>query len=436
MFGEILIVLLLILLNSFFAMAEIAIVSARRSWLKQQADEGHRGARRALKLAEDPSSFLSTVQTGITVVGVLASVFSGATIAEKLGLWFDAQFPELAPNGEVYALAVVVAVVAGLTLVVGELVPKRIAMARAEAIAVVVAWPLDQTRRVLRPFVWLLRVTTEFCLRLLGVRHGEGPTVTEEEVKTMIAEGTEGGVFEAAEQKMLEGVMRLTDQTVRGIMTPRLDMAWIGIEDSEADIRSTIRTSGYSRLPVARGDLEEVRGVLYAKDMLNAALDGQHLGVAKLMRPALAVPDTTTVLRLLDQFKASGQHMAVVIDEYGTVEGLVTVADILMAIAGSLPDGGGGDDPDKPVRRADGSWLIGGLTPIGEVEAVLGLKKMQDDGDFHTLAGFLLHQLGHIPATGERCSWQNVTFEILDMDGRRIDKVLVTPLEPDDLPET
>ncbi len=435
MFGEILIVLLLILLNSFFAMAEIAIVSARRSWLKQKADEGHHGARRALKLAEDPSSFLSTVQTGITLVGVLASVFSGATIAQKLGIWFDAQFPELAPNGEAYALALVVAVVAGLTLVVGELVPKRVAMARAEQIAVVVAWPLDMTRRCLRPLVWLLGAVSELCLRVLGIAHAAGPGVTEEEVKTMIAEGTEGGVFEAEEKKMLEGVMRLTDQTVRGIMTPRLDMAWIGIEDSEADIRSTIRTSGYSRLPVAHGDLEEVRGVLYAKDMLNAALDGQHLSVSKLMRPALAVPDTTTVLRLLEQFKASGQHMALVIDEYGTVEGLVTVADILMAIAGGFPGSEGGD-PDKPVRRADGSWLIGGLTPVGEVEAVLNLKKMQEDGDYHTLAGFLLHQLGHIPATGERCSWQNVMFEVIDMDGRRIDKVLVTPLEPDDLPET
>lgn len=435
MFGEILIVLLLIVLNGFFSMAEIAIISARRQRLRQLAEDGSRGAARALRLAEDPSNFLSTAQTGITVVAVLASVFSGATIAQGLGLWLNETYPALVPNGEAYALALVVAVVASLTLVVGELVPKRVAMARAEQIAVVVAWPLDMTGRCLRPLVWLLGAISEFCLRLLGIAHPSGPAVTEEEVKTMIAEGTEGGVFEAEEKKMLEGVMRLTDQTVRGIMTPRLDMAWIGIEDSEADIRGTIRTSGYSRLPVARGDLEEVRGVLYAKDMLNAALDGQPLSVSKLMRPALAVPDTTTVLRLLEQFKASGQHMALVIDEYGTVEGLVTVADILMAIAGGFPGSEGGD-PDKPVRRADGSWLIGGLTPVGEVEAVLNLKKMQEDGDYHTLAGFLLHQLGHIPATGERCSWQNVMFEVMDMDGRRIDKVLVTPLEPDDLPET
>jgi putative hemolysin len=409
-------------------MAELAVVSARRTRLKALADDGHKGARIALALAEDPSRFLSTVQTGITVVGVLASVFSGATIAHSLGEWLDASFPWMVPHGEFTALIIVVAVVAYLTLFIGELVPKRIAIARAEPIALVVAAPLQLMGRCMRPLVWFLHTTTELCLRLLKIDEQVGSGVTEEEVKTMIATGTQEGVFEAEEKKMLESVMRLTDRTVRSIMTPRLDMVWIGVEDTEEEMRQTIRSSGYSRIPVARGDLDEVFGVLHAKDMLNAALTGAVMDVKALQRPVISMPDTTPVLRLLEQFKSSGQHMAIVIDEYGTVEGLVTVADILMAIAGALPEEGQ-DSEDKPVRRADGSWLIDGMTPIGEVEALLSLKKMQDDSDFHTLAGFMLAQMGRIPATGDKFSWQNTVFEVVDMDGRRIDKVLIVPQE-------
>lgn len=407
-------------------MAEIAIVSARRARLKPLAEAGHKGAQAALRLAENPSAFLSTVQTGITLVGVLASVFSGATIALRLGDTLNRAFPLLAPHGETVALVIVVALVAYLTLFVGELVPKRIAMARAEPIALAVAEWLTLIGRCLHPLVWFLHTTTDMTLRLLGIRDTGASGVTEEEVKSMIAEGTQEGVFEAEEKKMLEGVMRLTDRTVRSIMTPRLDMVWVGSEDPDTEIRNTIRSSGYSRLPVARGDLEEVRGVLHAKDMLNAALNGQQLQIDKLQRPLLSVPETTPVLKLLEQFKSSGQHMAVVIDEYGTVEGLVTIADILMAIAGALPEEGH-DNADKPVRRADGSWLLGGMTPINEVEELLGLKKMHEDGDFHTLAGFMLAEMGHIPETGDKFSWQSLVFEVLDMDGRRIDKVLITP---------
>ncbi|MBP7253898.1 MAG: HlyC/CorC family transporter [Alphaproteobacteria bacterium] len=426
MFTELLIVVVLIFINGFFAMAEIAIVSARRARLKPLAEAGHKGAQAALRLAENPSAFLSTVQTGITLVGVLASVFSGATIALRLGDTLNRAFPLLAPHGETVALVIVVALVAYLTLFVGELVPKRIAMARAEPIALAVAEWLTLIGRCLHPLVWFLHTTTDMTLRLLGIRDTGASGVTEEEVKSMIAEGTQEGVFEAEEKKMLEGVMRLTDRTVRSIMTPRLDMVWVGSEDPDTEIRNTIRSSGYSRLPVARGDLEEVRGVLHAKDMLNAALNGQQLQIDKLQRPLLSVPETTPVLKLLEQFKSSGQHMAVVIDEYGTVEGLVTIADILMAIAGALPEEGH-DNADKPVRRADGSWLLGGMTPINEVEELLGLKKMHEDGDFHTLAGFMLAEMGHIPETGDKFSWQSLVFEVLDMDGRRIDKVLITP---------
>lgn len=401
-------------------------MSSRRARLKPLADNGHRGAQAALRLAEDPSRFLSTVQIGITVVGVLASVFSGATIARSLGAWLDTQFDWIAPNGETWALGMVVILVTYITLLFGELLPKRIAMTNAESIAARVARPLEMLDRLFRPAVWLLNATTAWWLRLLRIPQRTGTGVTEDEVKTMIAEGTQEGVFEDAEKKMLESVMRLTDRTVRSIMTPRLDMVWIGVEDSPEEIRDTICTSGYSRLPVARGDLDEVLGIVHAKDMLNAQLKHQPLDVVALQRPMLTVPDTTPVLRVLEQFKASGQHVAIVVDEYGTVEGLVTVADILIAIAGGLPEAGE-DDSDKPVQRADGSWLLGGMTPIDDLATLIGIGKIVADGDYHTLAGFMLAQFGHIPAPGEKFSWQGVIFEVLDMDGRRIDKVLIVP---------
>ncbi|MEJ0061965.1 MAG: hemolysin family protein [Alphaproteobacteria bacterium] len=432
MFTELIIVLCLILLNGYFAMAEIAVVSARRSRLKQLAEEGSPGARRALKLAEDPSRFLSTVQTGMTLVSVLASAFSGATIAGSLGAWLNENISWIAPNGEAYAFVAVVAILSYLTLFIGELIPKRVAIARAEDIAVAVSGTLMIMERMIRPLAWFLHASTDFTLRLLGVSEGKGHAVTQEEVKTMIAEGTREGAFEAAEKKMLEGVMRLTDRTARSLMTPRIDMVWIGADDPVEEVREIIRTSGYSRFPLARGDLEEVLGVVQAKDLLNAALAGKPLEVHALKRPILSVPETMPVLKLLEQFKDLGQHQAIVIDEYGTVEGLVTVTDILIAIAGELPEDGQ-EATDRPVRRADGSWLVDGMTPIDEIESLTGLKRIGDEGDYHTLAGFVLERMGRIPAPGDTVSWNGAAFEVVDMDGRRIDKVLIVP--PPSAPE-
>lgn len=423
---EILIVLLLTALHAYFAMAEFAVLSARRSRLKQMADDGHRGARKALALAEDPSRFLSTVQTGITLVAVLAGVFSGATIAQHLGASLNANIGWIDPHGHAVAVTLLVIVVGWLTLFIGELLPKRIAIARAEAIAVRVSGSVQLLEWIVYPFVRFLHISTDWSLRLMGIEETKGAAVTEEEVKTMIAEGTQEGVFEAAEKKMLEGVMRLTDRTVRSIMTPRIDMVWIGCDDPPEDIRETIRTSGYSRFPVARGDLEEVVGVIHAKDLLNAMLAGRPLDVQALKRPILSMPETTTVLNLLEQFKATGQHQSIVIDEYGTVEGLVTVADILIAIAGELPEHGQ-EALDKPVRRADGSWLIDAMTPIDEIASLTGIRRIGAEGDYHTLAGFVLAQLGRIPTTGDTLTWQGIGFEVIDMDGRRIDKIMIVP---------
>lgn len=430
---EIGIVFLLILLNGFFAMSELAIVSARRAKLKQLADEDQKGAKLALQMAEDPARFLSIVQIGMTLNSVLAGAFSGATLAGQFTEYLNG-FDWIAPHGEGVALTITVACVTYLNLVIGELLPKRIGISYAEPIAVHVSRIMAVFATVAAPIVWLLRQSTEVSLNILRLSGPRDSTVTEDEVKHMIAEGTESGVFKPAERNMLEGVMRLADRTVRSIMTPRLDMVWLNIEDPPREHKNAIRTSGYSRFPIARGDLEEIRGIVHAKDLLNASFDGHTFELKALMRPALVVPDTTPVLRLLDQFKQSGQHIAIIADEYGSVEGLVSITDILEAITGDMPERGQ-NASDKPVRREDGSWLIDGMTPIDEAEAFIGLKNMRGDGDFHTLAGFMVDKLGRIPTAGDYFRWEEARFEVVDMDGRRVNKVFVT-LPPNESDET
>ncbi|MFY9288116.1 MAG: hemolysin family protein [Alphaproteobacteria bacterium] len=423
--AEISIVVLLILLNGFFAMSELAIVSARRMQLKQKADEGSKGARLALQMAENPASFLSIVQSGITLNSVLTGVFSGATLAEPLGIYLNT-LPWMQNHGEGAALAITVVVVTYFSLVVGELVPKRIGLSYAEPIAIFTAHAMAIFATIAAPMVWFLSKSTEIILRMMRLSNPRENPVTEEEVKGMIAEGTESGVFKPAEKDMLEGVMRLADRTIRTIMTPRIDMVWLAIEDDAKEHQDTIRNSGYSRFPVARGDLEEIIGVVHSKDLLNTMFDGHVVQLKTAMRPPLIVPDTTPVLRILDHFKQSGQHIAVVVDEYGSVQGVVSITDILMAITGDLPERGQ-EVEDKPFQRQDGSWLIDGMTPLDEVETLLGLKGMRGEGNFHTLAGFMVEQLKRLPSSGDYFHWEDARFEVVDMDGRRVDKVLVHP---------
>lgn len=421
------IILLLLLLNGFFAMAEFAVVSARRARLRQMAEgEGQaEGARRALALVEDPSAFLSLIQVGVTLVSVLLGVFSGATLAGDFGAYLNG-IGGVAPFGDTIALAVTVAGVTYLSLVIGELAPKRIGLAFAEPIAVRVSGFMLFFARMAAPVVWLLRASTELLLAMIGLRGATAAPVTEEEIKDMIAEGTEKGVFKPAEKDMIESVMRMADRTVRTVMTPRIDMVWLSLEDPTEDNIRIVLESGYSRFPLARGDMEEVVGIVRAKDLLNAVLRDGEIDLQALMRPPVVVPDTTPVLRLLDQFKQTGRPLAIVIDEYGSVEGMVTVTDILEAIVGDLPEPGQAQDA-RPVRRADGSWLIDGMTPVDEVEMLTGLKNMRDGEEFHTVAGFVIDQLGRLPATGDVFTWEGARFEVVDMDGRRVDKVLIVP---------
>lgn len=418
------IIILLILLNGIFAMSEMALVSARRPRLQTLAEQGSTGARRALALTEDPGGFLSTVQVGITVIGILAGAYGGATVAEPLAEWLS-RFPILADHAEAAAITAVVAMIAYLSLILGELVPKRIAMIGAERIAIVMARPMAVLAAALAPAVWLLRISTEFVLTVLRMRHLERATVTEEEIKTLIAEGTQSGVFHPSERDMMEGVLRLADRSVRVVMTPRPDVVWLEVGDDAQVVRRKLRDSGRSRLPLSRGDIDDIIGVVEAKTLLDRLLGGDAFDLAACAKPPLVVHETMTVLELLEAFRTTSDHFAVVVDEYGSFIGVATVTDLLEAIAGDLPEIGEVDE--TVVHRADGSILVDGLKAIDDVEKLLGLRDMASaEDDFHTLGGFIMSRLGRVPETGATFLWQGWRFEVVDMDGRRVDKVLIS----------
>lgn len=421
---DILFILLLTLINGLLAMSELAVVSSRRARLAGMADRGNRGARVALRLIGDPGRFLSTVQIGITLVGILAGAVSGATIAARLGAWLDT-LPLLAPNGEAIAIGLVVLCITYLSLIVGELVPKRIAMNDPERVASAVAQPMNLLSRIAAPAVWLLKASTEAVLRALGLNEPKESTVTEDEVKSLIAEGTQAGVFVPQEKEMIEGVLRLADRPVRAIMTPRTDISWLDIDADREAILRKLEEARFSRLLVCKGSVDHAVGVTHTKNLLARSLRGETVSIDAAMAPVSAVPETTPVLRLLDLFRRGGVHMALIVDEYGITQGIATPIDILEAIAGDLPEPGDDDEPPI-VRRQDGSWLVDGSLPIDELEDRLGLRGLAAIGRFDTVAGFVLHHLGRLPATGEAFDYKGARFEVVDMDGRRIDKIVVT----------
>jgi putative hemolysin len=429
---EMLFIVLLMLVNGMLAMSELAVVSSRRSRLEHLAGLGNGGARKALGLIDDPSRFLSTVQIGITLVGILAGAFGGATIADRLGDWFDS-LPALAPNGDAIAIGLVVVVITYLSVIAGELVPKRIALANPERVASLVAEPMNLLSRVAAPAVWLLKSSTEAVLRVLRLSTTREETITEDEVRSLIAEGTRAGIFVPREREMIDGVLRLADRSVQVIMTPRSDVVWI---DSGADQRAlsrTVETSRYSRLLVCEGSIDRAVGVIHTKHILPLALRNEPISLRALTVPAIIVPDRTSVLKLLDRFRREGVHMAVVVDEYGTTAGVATLTDVLESIAGELPELGEAAEP-LIVQRDDGSWLVAGTLPIDEFEDRIGLRGLQETGGYYTVAGFVLHRLGHLPTTGESFRYRDARFEVVDMDGRRIDKVLVRTATDPDMP--
>jgi putative hemolysin len=421
---EILIVFCLILLNGFFALSELAVVSSRRGRLQQYAVEGRRGAAAALKLADDPSGFLSTVQIGITVIAILSGAYGEAAIADPFAAAI-AEAPYIGPHAGPIATGVVITVIAFVSLIIGELVPKRLALRNPEKLACAVAGPMRVISQIASPIVWMLRWVMDLVLRLFTPPSLDDPRITEEEVKTLIAEGTEAGVFEPAEKDMLEGVLRLADRSVRSIMTPRPDVMWLDVEDTQAEIYGSIAGSGHSRFPVAEGDVDNIIGIIHTKDLLEQSRNGAPIDLKAICRDPVYVHESTPILKLLESFRASTVHMAVVLDEHGAVQGIVTPTDILIAIAGDLPERE--DDTPSAVKRADGSWLLDGQMPVHEVERALAVRGLSAyEHEYTTLAGFVLFQLGHIPVPGETFDWREWRFEVVDLDGRRIDKVLAS----------
>ncbi len=421
---DILVIVLLILLNGFFAMSELAVLSSRRARLEQMADENVRGARAALRLLEDPTRFLSTAQAGITLIGVFAGAYSGATLAGPLSELLSA-FGDYAYSA---ALTIVVFGITYLSLLVGELVPKRIAFNNPERVASAVAPFMARLSVVGGPIVFFLRASTNALVRLLRIPDKPESSVTEEEVKRLIAEGAQTGVFHIAERDMINGVLRLADRSVKSVMTPRVDVVWLDLDDPPETIQREIAESEHSRYPAGRKALDELEGIVHTKHLLDQAARTGHFDITASLSEPLIVHEATPVLRLLEMFRENPVHMAVVVDEYGGLEGIVTPTDILTAIAGDLPEDIADLEADEAVRRDDGSWLMDGMIGIDEAERFLERKDMRGDEDFETLAGFVLARLGHIPQTGEHFEWNGLRFEVVDMDGRRIDRMLVAPI--------
>jgi len=422
---ELTIASLLIALNGLFALSELAIVSARKVRLKAMADSGRPGARRALALAEDPGRFLSTVQVGITLVGILAGAFSGAALSERLDSIFeDWGMPTRVAEPLAYVL--VLGAITYLSVIVGELVPKHLALKNPEGIACSVAPAMRLISRAAAPVVWLLDTSTKLIFRFFGGATESASAVTDEEIRTIMAEAETAGVIETDERRMISGVLRLGDRAVRGIMTPRPDVVWLDLTDDDDKIRLVLSQTSHSRLPVAERDPDNLLGVLQVRDLLTPLLMGQPLGVRGHIRTAPIIPDTLDALDALTVLREAEVPMALVHDEYGHFKGVVTPADVLDAIAGAFRSDEGGDEPEA-VQREDGSWLLAGWIPADEMAEQLGIT-LPEHRDYETVAGLVIGQLHHLPETGEVTEVLGWRFEVADMDGRRIDKVLATCL--------
>lgn len=423
---QILIIAVLIVLNGIFAMSEIAMVSARKIRLQQRADDGDASAAVALEMAESPNRLLSTVQVGISLVGVFSGAVGGATLAKYLAPQI-ARIQILAPYSEGLSLVIVVLIITYFSLVVGELIPKRLAMGNPEKIATTVARPMRTLSALTAPIVNLLSASTELGLRLLGAKPNQEPPITEEEIKVLIEQGTQSGIFIEQEQDFVESVFRLANRRVDAIMTPYTEIEWLDINDSFEENLSLLLENRFTRWPVARGGLDNVIGILNARDLLAATLQEDPVEIEPLLLPALFVPESMPALKAFEEIKANPANVALVIDEFGGLIGMVTLLDILEAIVGEIPQAGKKEDP-QIVQRADGSWLLDGLLQVDELKELLDIEDLPDEDrvGYQTLGGMVMAQFGSIPAAGDVFRWQEYKFEVVDMDGRRVDKVLVT----------
>jgi putative hemolysin len=425
--AELLLVFVLILVNGVFVMSEMAIVSVRKIRLQQLANHGDNRARLALDLAQTPDRFLPTVQVGITLMAILSGARGESAISRILAPILANIVPR--QYGDPIASVVAIAIITYLTIVIGELVPKQIALNSPERIARMMARSIDLMAKLSLPITYALTGSTRFVVKLLGIRPSESPEVTEEEIKVMIEQGTETGMFEESEQDMVQGVLSLGDRKIGALMTPRPDITWIDIEDSIAITREKIMDSDYSRLPVCEGELDRVLGVIHVADLLSQTLRGEELNLTTSLRQPLFIPESTRGLKVLEQFKKFGTHIAMVVDEYGVIQGLVTMHDLLEEIVGDITDI---YEPEEPqiIEREDGSWLLDGMLSIEQFLEQFELPENAiDRGNYHTLGGFTIMQLGKIPVSGESFEWRHLRLEIVDMDGKRVDKVLVESVE-------
>ncbi|AKB57733.1 hemolysin family protein [Methanosarcina barkeri] len=424
---EIAIVLVLIALNGIFSMSEFALVSAKKTRLKQREEEGDKRAAVALKLANEPTPFLSTIQIGITLVGIFTGAFGGATISEEFAVYLE-KFPALSPYSNVISITLVVLLITYLTLIFGELVPKRLALNNAESIASSIAKPMFYLSIIARPLVVILSSSTEAVLRVMKVRKTVEPPVTEEEIKIMFEEGARAGVFEKAELSMIESVLEIGDRRVDSLMTHRTDLIELDLEDqTDENLRKMIE-SGRSNFPAYEGDLNNIVGMISVKKVLENFVESGTVNLKLLVTKPLFVPESASVLKLLESFKETGVHIALITDEYGSIQGVITLHDILEAIVGEVRSLGEPVETQISVRE-DGSWLIDGDTPIEKLKDVLSVDSFPGEelGYYRTTAGLIIFILQRIPVTGDHIVLGRLRYEVADMDGNRIDKVLVTP---------
>ncbi len=428
---ETFVLFVLILLNGFFAMSELALVSAKPARLKARADRGDRGAVIALKLREDPSRLLSAVQTGITLIGVIAGAYGATRIADDLSPVIRGWIPVLGERADALAFAFVIVITTFLSLVFGELVPKRIALIAPERIAALTARPMQLLSILAAPAIDFLRLCTDAVLVVMRIKRRKEDEVTEEEIRMVLAEGASSGALEEDEHAMIEGVMGLGDRDIRSIMTARPDVVWLDLDDSKEEILKQIADSGHSRFPVARGDADQIVGIVQTKDLLKQVSKLGRLDLAAAMKKPTFIPDSLSVMRLLDSLSGSEVRMGIVLDEHGSVQGIVTAADILGAIAGDAAFSPN-DGLDPAVERPDGSWLIDGLTPLEDFERQLGVSGFSGEAGYSTVGGLIMHELQRLPSTGDVVIRSGYSFEVVDMDRRRIDKVLVKEVESEE----
>lgn len=409
-------------------MAEIAIVSARKSKLQQTAETGNKNAQAALELSKNPNNFLSTVQVGITLIGIFAGAFGGATLANSLDRFLES-IPVLAPYSEALSLSIVVLAITYLSLIIGELVPKRLALSNPEKIAMYVARPMNFLSSVVSPVVTILSVSTDFILQRLNIKQINENEITEEEVRILIREGTKMGVFNTVEKDIVERTFNLSDKKATSLMTPRNEIVWIDISGKFESIREIISKKNFDYYPICKGSIDRIVGVINTEEVLAHYLTDGIIKLSEYLHKPLFIPPSMNSLKILGLFKKSGIHMAIIIDEYGSVEGVITIDDILTEIVGDIPMLG--DNEEKNIiKRSNNTYLVDGLVTIDEFKEYFQANKLvgKNKGDYHTFGGFIIHNLGHIPKTGDKITISNFKIEVIDMDGNRVDKLLVSPL--------